>query len=374
MEIIKGKIKSAKKVVIYGPEGIGKSTMASMFPDPLFSDTEGSTKELNIARFQAPSSWTMLIEQVKYVKEHPDCCKTYVVDTADWGEKLCAEHVCVVAHKNGIEDFGYGKGYTYLKEEFGKWLNLLDDLIDRGINVVITAHAMMRKFEQPDEMGAYDRWELKLSRQTAPLLKEWADMLLFANYKIYSVAQDDSKKRKAQGGRRVMYATHHACWDAKNRYGLPDEMDFDYSNIAHLFIDNEPKQGDQQPRQAKEEGMKVPENITNANEPAIERSTMPSKQEEMREEPVQQSLNEQIPPDDITPFEALNDLMRAYFVGENEIRAVVAHKGYYPIDTPIDHYDEDFVRGVLVAAWHQVFEAIQNDIRHETETIEDSPF
>lgn len=370
MEIIKGKIKSAKKVVIYGPEGIGKSTMASMFPDPLFSDTEGSTKELDIARFPSPNSWTMLLEQVKYVKDHPDCCKTYIIDTADWGEKLCAEHVCAVAHKNGIEDFGYGKGYTYLKEEFGKWLNLLDDLIDRGINVVITAHAMMRKFEQPDEMGAYDRWELKLSKQTAPLVKEWADMLLFANYKIYSVAQDDSKKRKAQGGRRVMYAAHHACWDAKNRYGLPDEMDFDYSNIAHLFTDTEPEQRKRQTSHAKEEFTTAPDNIK--SEPAIEQPTTSSKQEEVKEEPVQQSLEEQIPPDDITPYEALNELMKACFVGENEIRAVVAYKGYYTIDTPIDHYDEDFVRGVLVGAWPQVFETIQNEIRHEP--IDDSPF
>ena len=71
--------------------------------------------------------------------------------------------------------------------------------------MVLTAHAQIRKFEQPDELGAYDRWELKLgkktSSQTSPLIKEWADMLLFANYKTFSVAVDDKgKKRKAQGG------------------------------------------------------------------------------------------------------------------------------------------------------------------------------
>lgn len=46
----------------------------------------------------------------------------------------------------------------------------------------ICAECMMRKFEQPDEMGAYDRWELKLQKKTAALVKEWADLLLFANY------------------------------------------------------------------------------------------------------------------------------------------------------------------------------------------------
>ena len=95
-------------------------------------------------------------------------------------------------------------------------------------------------FEQPDEMGAYDRYELKLGKktqsQTSPLVKEWSDMLLFAKYKTYSVAADDKgKKHKAQGGRRVMYTSHHPCWDAKNRYGLDEELSFDYSEIAHII-------------------------------------------------------------------------------------------------------------------------------------------
>lgn len=240
MEIIRGKIPGAKKTVVYGPEGIGKSTFASRFPDPLFIDTEGSTKDMDVARTPAPTSWTMLLEQIQYVKTHPGICRTLVVDTVDWAEQMCVEYICDKHQKTGIEDFGYGNGYIYAKEEFGRFLNKLSEIVDAGINAVLTAHAQMRKFEQPDEMGAYDRWELKLGKkttsQTSPLVKEWADMVLFANYKTYSVAVDDKgKKRKAQGGSRVMYTSHHPCWDAKNRYGLPDEMDFDYAGIAHIF-------------------------------------------------------------------------------------------------------------------------------------------
>lgn len=220
MEIIRGKIPGAKKVVVYGPEGIGKSTFASRFPEPLFIDTEGSTKELDVARTPAPSSWTMLKEQVRYVIGHPEICRTLVIDTIDWAEQLCVEDICTSHQKKGIEDFGYGNGYVYVREEFGRFLNLLNDVVEKGIHVVLTAHAQMRKFEQPDELGAYDRWEMKLgkktSSQTTPLVKEWADMLLFANYKTYSVAVDDKgKKHKAQGGKRVMYTQHHPCWDAK---------------------------------------------------------------------------------------------------------------------------------------------------------------
>jgi hypothetical protein len=178
----------------------------------------------------------MLLAEVGEVYAHPDICRTLVIDTADWAEMLCIRHVCDRDHKQGVEDFGYGKGYVYVKEEFAKLLDMLSRVVGAGVNVVLTAHAMMRKFEQPDAAGAYDRWELKLSKQVAPLVKEWPDMLLFANYKtIVSDVQKMTGKGKVQGGRRVMYASHHPCWDAKNRYGLPDMMDFDYQAIAGII-------------------------------------------------------------------------------------------------------------------------------------------
>ena len=106
--------------------------------------------------------------------------------------------VCDRANVKGIEDFGYGKGYTYLKEEFGKLLDLLEDVLHAGHNVVMTAHAQLSKFEQPDEMGQYDRWTMKTSKQVAPLIREWCDMLLFANYKTIVVKDGDGKTRRTK--------------------------------------------------------------------------------------------------------------------------------------------------------------------------------
>ena len=100
----------------------------------------------------------------------------------------------------------------------------------------------MRKFEQPDEMGAYDRWELKLSKQCSPLIKEWADMVLFCNYKTFVVNVDNKGVQKgtnkAQGGKRVMYTSHHPCWDAKNRDNLPDELSMEYEAIKEVIEHN----------------------------------------------------------------------------------------------------------------------------------------
>ena len=352
MNITRGKIKSAQKVVIYGPEGIGKSTFASQFPNPLFIDTEGSTKNLDVARMDKPTSWTMLKNQLEYVKNNPTVCKTIVIDTIDWAEQLCIDDVCAQYGKRGIEDFGYGNGYVYEKEEFGRFLNSLEDLIDRGINVVLTAHAQLRKFSQPDEIGEYDRWELKLGKKTAsqisPLVKEWADMVLFANYKTVAVAADkDGKKYKAQGGGRVMYTLHHPCWDAKNRHGLPEEMNFDYAGIAHIFNDVALVNSNPTPQPPKAESA-----------PQIQTKRIPEPMPQTPAPPVQSEKALNIP--EGIP-KALADLMRQNGVDESEIRQAVFTQGHYPYDTPITNYDPRFINGCLIGAWNKVLEVIQSN-------------
>lgn len=336
MMIERGIKNDALKVVIYGPEGIGKSTFASHFPRAVYIDTEGSTSRMDVARAPSPQSWTELMMEVDYFIQHPQELSTLVIDTADWAEKLCTEQLCASKGVGGVEDFGYGKGYVYQAEEFGKLLNQLDRLRSCGVHVVLTAHASMRKFEQPDEMGAYDRWELKLAKKVAPLVKEWADMLLFANYKTFVVnvdGQGAKGKNKATGGKRVMYASHHPCWDAKNRFGLPDEMPFDYGQIAHLITD----------AHAVETVITTPSEIIDAAQAP--------------DAPIAQAIPT-IPDQqaDVLPGipTALSALMAANQVKPFEIQAVVAEKGYYPSDMPIADYDPDFISGVLVAAWPQV--------------------
>ncbi len=234
LKISSGKVTRPLKVVLYGPEGIGKSTLASKFPNPLFIDTEGGTSHMDVRRIEKPASWDELLSAIVEVAREPCICGTLVLDTADWTEQMCVNALCARYKKAGIEEFGYGKGYTYLSEEFNRLLTACDAVIAAGINVVITAHAKMRKIELPDEMGAYDRWEMKLSKQVAPLLKEWCDILLFLNYQTFVVTLEN-KSQKAQGGKRVMYTSHHPCWDAKNRQNLPEVLDLDYGNIAVLF-------------------------------------------------------------------------------------------------------------------------------------------
>lgn len=354
MQITRGRKARAQKVVIYGPEGIGKSTFAAQFPDPVFIDTEGSTDNMDVARMDKPTSWTMLKNEIAFIKANSDACKTLVIDTIDWAEQLAVSYICSQHQKNGIEDFGWGKGYTYVQEEIGRLLNSLSELVDIGINIVLTAHAQIKKFEQPDEMGAYDRYELKLgqktSSKTAPLVKEWADMVLFANYKTLVMTTDDGKK-KAQGGERVIYTNHRPAWDAKNRHGLPDQLPFDFGSIAHIF--NNPAPTPQ--TQAEVQQAPISETL----------NTIADDIKQERERAKQAQVQEQPQPTGLLP-QALIDLMTPHNVTESELQDVAYIRGHFPMGTPIENFPSNYW-DMIVANWDATLEVIQNQVRANPE-------
>lgn len=201
-------------------------------------------------------------------------------------------------------------------------------------------------------------------------------MLLFANYKTISVAVDDKgKKHKAQGGRRVMYTAHHPCWDAKNRYGLPDEVPFEYSSIAHIIEESAPAR-QQEPVAARE-----PEQIpVISSEPIVSTAIQDQMIQPLSEpqqidlplnepEPAVPGAEEPFPPQDKRIPKNLRDLMEANRVDEWELSNIVEAKGYVPVGTPIWEYDNvnpGIIDGLLVAAWGQVFAAIK-DMREKQE-------
>ena len=343
MTITRGAVKTAIRVGIYGTEGVGKSTFASKFPGVVFIDTEGSTKHMDVARFDQPKTFKDVLECVDYIAKHPADIGTVAIDTIDWLEKFIFAAVCEEKKVSNIEDIGYGKGYVYAKQKLQDLLEKLDVLISIGIHVVLVCHSFIRKFELPDEMGSYDRYMLKLNeRNIAPLVKEWVDMLLFVNYKTDVITDKDEKTKKGKGGKkRIMYATHSACWDAKNRFGLPDEMPFEYEQIAHLF-------GEAKPVEASTDETMEPE----SSSVVVTRSKkVPDKEPDTTRPPSMTSEN----PEKDKLLETLWGLMVASKLYDAAvIQAVVAEKEYYDLTVPVNEYDTEFIEGCLIGAWDKV--------------------
>ena len=237
IKIERGVSRGAVRTTLYGTEGIGKTTLAARWPNPVILDTEDGTRQIDCARVRCPD-WITLHGALVELGGDPQGFETVVVDSVDWAERLIIEAMLKRDDKKSIEDYGFGKGFVKLAEQFGKLLSLLDGMIDRGVHVVLVGHSVVKRQTPPDMDEGFDRFELKLSKQVGPLVKEWSDLLLFANYRTTLVEGTDGRTRAKGGKERVIHAERCAAWDAKNRFGLPASMPMEWESIGHLFPAN----------------------------------------------------------------------------------------------------------------------------------------
>ena len=307
MKITTGKVSRAQRVGFYGPEGIGKSSLAAQFEEPLFLDLENGTDQLDVRRVSGIATWEELLGTVAEVIRDPGVCRTLVIDTADRAEQLCIAHICQKFKQPGLESFGYGRGYTYLAEEWCRLLSALDGVIAAGVNVIVIGHARQRKIELPEQTGSFDHWEMKLTKQVAPLVKEWVDMLIFLNFQTYVVTTENNSK-KATGGARKMFTAHSPTFDAKNRHNLPEVMDLGYAGIAHLFGDSADKD---------------------------------------------------------SPMEELKARMEQDGITEEQLRKLVSERGHYPADATLGDYHEEFIRNWCLHHWEKIVSTIKGTEKKE---------
>jgi hypothetical protein len=241
MKITKGIRVRPKRIVLYGVESIGKSTFASQMPNPLVLDTEDGTNNIDVSRTDI-ENYLELEGALHQLCRDSLGYQTIVIDTIDKAERQMIDHMLRKDQKRSIEDYGFGKGYAMAGEAMGRFLAVCDTLIDRGLNVVLVGHSKVARTNPPDLDEGYDRYELKLTKQSGPLVKEWADCILFANYKTRLVEGDDGRTRARGGKERVLHTERTAAWDAKNRFGLPAELPMTAEALAPLFAGVEKSQ------------------------------------------------------------------------------------------------------------------------------------
>jgi hypothetical protein len=243
LQIQRGLVKRPQRVVIYAPEGLGKSTLASQLASPLFLDFEKGTHHLDVARLE-PSTLTDVDAVLAALAKDSQGFQTLVVDTIDWLEELVIQDVCRVHKKAGIEDFGYGKGYTVLCERFNGLLLALDRVAAK-MDVLCLAHSHVKRLELP-ETPPFDHYELKLSKQVAPLVREWCDALLFGNWKTIIKQGDDDRTKATSGSgkERRLFTSHSTIADAKNRHGLREEEPWSLDTLKRCLAPANAAQGE----------------------------------------------------------------------------------------------------------------------------------
>lgn len=241
--IVKGRQCLPRRVMVYGVQGIGKSTFGAMAPKPIFIQTEEGSNDIECDRFPLANSLEEVKQQMATLYTEPHDYQSVVVDTLDAGEPLIwAAVVEEYGQAKGIktiEEFGFNKGYHYA---VAKWRELFRGLQalrdDRGMMIILLAHSTVQRFENPETSG-YDRYMPKLHKFAAALIQEWCDEVLFASYRVYTKAEDkgfNQKVTKGLGaGERILRTEERPAHLAKNRLSLPYELPLNFQEFAkHL--------------------------------------------------------------------------------------------------------------------------------------------
>lgn len=240
--VVKGKLQAPVRCVLFGVEGIGKSTFGAAAPKPIFLGAEDGTAQLDVTRFATPDSWQEVLDAVRLLTEEQHEYQTLVVDTLDWLEPMLWAHICKRDKKEDIEAYGYGKGYAAALDEWRIFLAALERMRKaKPLHIVLLAHSWIKPFKNP-EGDDFDRYEMKLHPKAAGLIKEWSDCVLFANFETFASKDKNARVRGVSTGARLIHTERRAAFDAKNRYGLPETLplswpDFETAVAAHKPAD-----------------------------------------------------------------------------------------------------------------------------------------
>lgn len=225
------------RILIYGVEGVGKSSFGAAAPSPIFLAAEDGIRHLaGVQQFPEPKSLADVYAMLGELAAGGHDFKTLVVDSVDWLDPIISRAVCERNKWEDLESPGYGKGYVPFAEEWRKVLNALDKVREAGLEIILIGHAKVANFANPKGPD-FSRYEVATLKQSAPLIKQWADHVFFANFDDHVVvarsrgAEVLQKGKGVSSGDRVLHTTHDAAWDAKARGDFPPTIPLSYAEF-----------------------------------------------------------------------------------------------------------------------------------------------
>ncbi|NZD50504.1 ATP-binding protein [Rhizobium leguminosarum] len=223
--------------LIYGVDGVGKSSLAAEFPDAIYISTAGERppNDVDLATPGDVTTYEDLKNIVGDLLSEDHDFKTVIFDSLDGLEPIINAETCarIGADSIGSNDKGspaaFGQGDVQGDVEWGEFMDACAQLTERGIAVVLLAHPEIKRFDSP-VTDPYDRYQVKLRKRAAALVRERSDIVAFLNYRVSLKSKEVGIKKEvthAEGGKeRQIHLTEGAGFVAKNRYSMPDAITY----------------------------------------------------------------------------------------------------------------------------------------------------
>ena len=250
MEIISGKVEAPWSLLIYGVPGVGKSTLASYAPRPVFANLENGLERIGVDRSPHLKDWASFWKFMKWAKTSD--YQTICIDTMGSLENLLIKEILKEVNE-GISDpnekaqtindkkhFPYGAGGMVLKSKWALIIEMFEKLQEIGKNIACVAHESITRVTNPDGED-YDRFSPNIHKKSIDLVVGKMDGVFFCKHerlmRVKENTMGDKKVKYAQDtGKRIIQTTEKVTALAKNRFGMPSSMPFNSPDDSKAFF------------------------------------------------------------------------------------------------------------------------------------------
>jgi hypothetical protein len=236
--ILKGKVERPPRVVAYGFDGTGKTSLAAGSPNVFFLDANKGSFKMNVSRVLI-ESWAETFEWLAAIESGQVQCDNVALDAVSDFESMSHAQLFPGTTVSKYEG-GFNKGDDVVIAEWRRLLFALERVWAKGKGIILIAHANVKKFEDPTGPG-YERFELACRKPLAHLLRGWADYVLFVRENVTIAAEKNKTVRATTTGERWIYTRRTPAYDAKARGTtlFPERVPLSWNEFARAIKEDD---------------------------------------------------------------------------------------------------------------------------------------